>query len=41
VAFAQLPLNSRDYPHDFEFDFYTPNFPLVRRLSLERAPSLV
>ena len=33
MAFAQLPLNSRDYPQDFDFDFYTPNFPLVRRLA--------
>jgi hypothetical protein len=36
VAFAQLPLNSRDYPQDFDFDFYTPNFPLVRHLARVR-----
>ena len=38
MAFAQLPLNSRDYPQDFDFDFYTPNFPLVLHLARSRAP---
>lgn len=30
MAFAQLPLGGSSYPSDFDFDFYMPNFPIVR-----------